>query len=165
MANDELIHKLTWSPAALSKEPLSIAHVVFVVAEKESESLSAYQAQLANEGITTVVTDDAMKINPLITPKTIVVYIPPTAKSKEEIYAAATQACTSLINVAQQLYHRSISAKSKTVKLFSIVPKDWGIGDLVYAPLHGLSRVLKTEIPEIMAACSRTTAGSFRFPQ
>ncbi|GLA98441.1 type I Iterative Polyketide synthase (PKS) [Aspergillus tubingensis] len=152
MANDELIHKLTWSPAALSKEPLSIAHVVFVVAEKESESLSAYQAQLANEGITTVVTDDAMKINPLITPKTIVVYIPPTAKSKEEIYAAATQACTSLINVAQQLYHRSISAKSKTVKLFSIVPKDWGIGDLVYAPLHGLSRVLKTEIPEIMAA-------------
>ncbi|BCS10831.1 hypothetical protein AKAW_08276 [Aspergillus luchuensis IFO 4308] len=161
MANDDLIHKLTWSPAALSKEPLSIAHVVFVVADKESESLSVYQRQLVNEGITTFVTDDAMKIDPLITPGTIVVYIPPTAKSKNEIYAAASQACTGLISVAQQLNHRIISAKSETVKLFSIVPLDRGIGDLVYAPLQGLSRVLKTEIPEIFGGLFEDDRGVF----
>ncbi|PYH28484.1 uncharacterized protein BO87DRAFT_451435 [Aspergillus neoniger CBS 115656] len=137
MANTELIHRLT-----------CIANVVFVVTDKESGSLSAYQTQLTNESITTVVTGDAMKIDPLITPGTIVVYIPPTVKSKEEIYAAATQACASLINVTQQLYHRIISAKSETVKLFSIVPKDWGISDL-------------TEIPEVFGGLFEDDRGFF----
>ncbi|GKZ67896.1 hypothetical protein AnigIFM60653_002404 [Aspergillus niger] len=69
MATDELIHRINWSPAALSKEPLSIAHAVFVLTDKESEILSAYQTQLAHERITTVVIDDAIQIDSLITPK------------------------------------------------------------------------------------------------
>ncbi|RDH18927.1 polyketide synthase [Aspergillus niger ATCC 13496] len=161
MATDELIHRINWSPAALSKEPLSIAHVVFVLTDKESEILSAYQTQLAHEGITTVVIDDAIQIDSLITPKSIVVYIPPTAKRKDDIYAAATQACTGLINVAQQLYHRSISAKSEAIKLFSIVSKSWDICNLAHSPLHGLSRVLKTEIPEIFGGLFEDDCGCF----
>lgn len=66
-----------------------------------------------------------------------------------------------MINVAQQLYRSILSAKSETVKLFSIVAKDRGIGDLVYAPLHGLSRVLKTEIPEIFGGLFEDDRGFF----
>lgn len=135
--------------------------MVFVLTDKESEILSAYQMQLAHEGITTVVIDDAIQIDSSITPKSIVVYIPPTAKRKDDIYAAATQACTGLINVALQLYHRSISAKSETIKLFSVVSKSWDICNLAHSPLHGLSRVLKTEIPEIFGGLFENDRGCF----
>ncbi|RDK41541.1 hypothetical protein M752DRAFT_294387 [Aspergillus phoenicis ATCC 13157] len=161
MATDELIHRIIQSPSALSKEPLSMAHVVFVLTDEESKILSAFQTQLAHEGIATIIIYNTILINSSITPKSIVVYIPPTAKHKDNIYAAATQGCTGLVNIAQQLYHHNISAKSEAIKLFSIISKSWDLCNLAYSPLYNLSRVLKTEIPEIFSSLFKDECGYF----
>ncbi|PWY70789.1 polyketide synthase [Aspergillus eucalypticola CBS 122712] len=161
MASSEWIHQLTWLPAALSKEPLQIGKVVFVVTDRNNEKLSAYQAQLAHEGYATVVTCDTTNISPSLTPDSIVVHIPPAAENKSSVYEAATQACTALVQIAQQLYRCSVSTNAKTVKLFSVISKDFDTGDLGYAPLHGLARVLKMEIPHIFGGLFEDDVGLF----
>lgn len=148
-AND-LIHRVTWSPASLSEEPLRFERVVFLTGDEEpDEILSMYRKQLNDEGYETEVVRDPMEIIPLLTLDTIVVHIPHAAKAKDEVYEAVTKSCTSLIIAAKALCQHHQLDKSKTYKLFSLIKKDLGIRDLGYAPLYGLARVVKTEIPEI----------------
>lgn len=147
-----LVHQITWTPATLSQQPIVFKHVVFLVDNKTTAPLSTYKQQLADEGYTSVVTSDIKDITPLLmaeTTDTIVVHIPHAATAKNGIYEAVSKSCISLVAVAQTLYQYSQSDKNKTYKLFSLVTKDEGIGNLCYAPLFGIARVLKMEIAEI----------------
>lgn len=148
-AND-LIHRVAWSPASLSEGPLSFERVILLTGDEQpNEILFTYQKQLADEGYETLVVRDPMEIVPLSTPDTIVVHIPYAAKARDEVYEAATKSCTSLIAAAKALHRYHQLDKSKAYKLFSLINKDYGIQDLGYAPLHGLARVIKMEIPDI----------------
>ncbi|TGO57839.1 hypothetical protein BCON_0061g00040 [Botryotinia convoluta] len=148
-AND-LIYRVAWSPASLSEEPLSFERVILLTGDGQpDETLSTYQKQLADEGYETLVVRDPMEIVPLSTPVTIVVHIPYAAKVRNEVYEAATKSCISLIAAAKALHQHHQLDKSKAYKLFSLINKDLGIQDLGYAPLYGLARVIKMEIPEI----------------
>jgi 3-oxoacyl-(acyl-carrier-protein) synthase/NAD(P)-dependent dehydrogenase (short-subunit alcohol dehydrogenase family) len=150
MDTNGLIHRVDWTPAALCEEPLSFRKVVFLIGDDEpNDSLSAYQKQLADEGYMTEVVSDPMEIAPLLTLDTIIVHIPYAAKTKNDVYDTATKSCIGLIEAAKMLQQQRQFDKSKNYKLFSLIHKDLGIRDLGYAPLYGLARVIKMEIPEI----------------
>ncbi|KAI1076802.1 hypothetical protein F5B20DRAFT_572644 [Whalleya microplaca] len=157
-----LIHRVGWQAAALSREPLPFNKVVFLVGyEGCDQSLNAYQGQLAHEGYVTEVTSDVMEIGRLLTPGTIVVHIPDVARTKNGVYNAVTRSCTSLIAAAQVLYDYSQNSQNQTSKLFCLISKDFGIGDLSYAPLHGVARVLKMEIVEVFGGLFEEDQGCF----
>ncbi|KAM0139075.1 hypothetical protein ACHAP3_003343 [Botrytis cinerea] len=150
MNANNLIHRVTWSPASLSEEPLSFTRVVFLTGDEEpDEIMSMYRKQLNDEGYETEVVRDPMEIISHLACDVIVVHIPHAAKAKDEIYEAVTKSCTNLITAAKALCQYHQLDKRKTHKLFSLIKKDLGIRDLGYAPLYGLARVIKMEIPEL----------------
>ncbi|GAB1209746.1 hypothetical protein APSETT445_008527 [Aspergillus pseudonomiae] len=163
MTIKELIHRLNWAPAELSPEPLKFRRVVFVAAddEEESDKLSIYQAQLADEGYTTVIVSHATEIVPWLTPDTIVVHVPHAVREKSGVYEAVTRSCTSLIAVAQIMYHHSQANRNVTSKLFSLISRDFGTSDLGYAPLYGLARAMKMEMLGIFGGLFDEDQGRF----
>jgi hypothetical protein len=130
----------------------------------ENESLSAYRSQLAGEGYVTEVVRNHTDIIPLLTLGTgvIIVHIPHVARNRntEGIYEAVVKSCTSLA-AASQVLRRT---RSSQVKLFSLAAKKGDVSELSYAPLSGLPRVLKMEIPEIFGGLVETQAREDWFP-
>ncbi|KAE8310243.1 hypothetical protein BDV41DRAFT_590517 [Aspergillus transmontanensis] len=149
MTISKMIHQVDWTSAELSTEPLNFRKVVFLAADEESsERLSRYQAQLADEGLTTVLVSHATEIASLLTPDTIVVHIPHVAREKIGVYEAVTKSCTSLIAAAQVLFHHTEDGRDGTSRLFSLISRDSDTDGLECAPLYGLARVMKTEMAE-----------------
>ncbi|KAK6826518.1 hypothetical protein RU639_005476 [Aspergillus parasiticus] len=161
MTINEMIHRLEWTPAELSTEPLNFRKVVFLAADDESnERLSRYQTQLADEGLTAVLISHPTEIASLLTPDTIVVHIPHVAREKSGVYEAVTKSCTSLIAAAQVLYHTQDS-RDRTGRLFSLISRDSSTDGLEYAPLYGLARVMKTEMSESFGGLFDEDQGHF----
>ncbi|KAL4867611.1 hypothetical protein BDV12DRAFT_198031 [Aspergillus spectabilis] len=168
MSATGLIHEIRWTPATLSEEPLDFSKVVFVVGDKvteESDTLSAFQTQLTGEGYAPVIVSNPSEINSVLTSETaaIIVHIPHVAHTRDGLYDAAVNSCASLTTIAQLLLSGGLRNKT-AVKLFSLVTKNEGISDLSFAPLYGLARVLKMEIPEIFGGLFETESRTLRFP-
>ncbi|KAE8331373.1 hypothetical protein BDV39DRAFT_189789 [Aspergillus sergii] len=152
MTINEMIHQVDWTSAELSTEPLNFRKVVFLAADEESsERLSRYQAQLADEGLTTALVSHATEIASVLTPDTIVVHIPHVAREKSGIYKAVTKSCTSLIAAAQVLYHHIQDNRDKTIRLFSLISRDSGTD----------ARVMKTEMSESFGGLFDEDQGHF----
>jgi 3-oxoacyl-(acyl-carrier-protein) synthase/NAD(P)-dependent dehydrogenase (short-subunit alcohol dehydrogenase family) len=186
MSATELLHEVEWTAATLSEEPLSFKQVVFVVGERSAwanERISTYQTQLSEEGYTTTVVTNPADIIPLLTPKTtaspIVIHIPHVAHTRDEVYKAVVSSCNALLAIAQLLIsgnnHNNRSSKTGTgtgtrigsrVRLFCMVTKDEhsAFSELSYAPLYGLARVLKTEMPEIFGGLFVAENKAMGFP-
>ncbi|KAL4923047.1 uncharacterized protein BDV17DRAFT_296735 [Aspergillus undulatus] len=186
MCATDLLHKIEWTAATLSKQPLSFRKVIFVVREttaQAKEIISTYGTQLASEGYAATVVTNPADIIPLLTPKTaastIVIHIPHVARTREEVYDAVVSSCNSLTAIAQLLvsenHQKNWSNETSTgtgttgeskVRLFSLVAKDEhsAVSELSYAPLYGLARVLKMEIPEIFGGLFETEKKSMGFP-
>ncbi|PLB49342.1 BcPKS20, polyketide synthase [Aspergillus steynii IBT 23096] len=164
----DLFHRLHWTPATLAQEPLNFTKVVFVVDSprtQESQStrlLAAYQAELVSWGYATAVINNPLEIHDILTPgtATIIVHIPHVAHGCEGVYDAAIDSCASLIAIAQEL----VSRPGTTTKLFSIVADDDGISELGHAPLTGLARVLRMEIPDLFGGLLQLGTPSWGFP-
>ncbi|KAH8431101.1 uncharacterized protein LDX57_008762 [Aspergillus melleus] len=176
MTSTHQFHRIHWTPGPLSPEPLEFTKVVFVVEESQCEShqLATYRNQLSNLGYTTAVITNPEELNAELTEKTpsIVVHIPYAADGRENVYSAAVASCASLIAIAQVLVSSQPSQASGTetakgadsVKLFSLVKNHDGISQLGYAPLHGLARVLKMEIPDLFGGLVEVKEEGLRFP-
>ncbi|KAL3473893.1 BcPKS20, polyketide synthase [Aspergillus californicus] len=171
----DLFHKIEWTAATLSEKPLSFRKVVFVVREgiaRENETISTYSTQLAMEGYAATVVTNLADIIPLLTPKaealTVIIHIPQVARTREEVYDAVVSSCNSLIVIAQSLVSRNEHNGSciDNVRLFSLVTKDEynADGELSYAPLYGLARALKMEIPGIFGGLFETENKAMGFP-
>ncbi|KAI0475196.1 hypothetical protein GGR56DRAFT_694769 [Xylariaceae sp. FL0804] len=162
MDSKGMLHRVCWSPATLHDEPLHFTKVVFLVSGRQNdEKVSAYQAQLAEQGYLTAIATDTKKILPLLTPDTIVVHLPQLARAQENVYEAVTESCTSLIEAAQVLQQHRQSNDSTNHKLFSLATRKHGLDDLCSTPLHGLARVLKLEIPDIFGGLFVEDQASF----
>ncbi|KAJ5578595.1 uncharacterized protein N7459_007559 [Penicillium hispanicum] len=162
MDTNGLIHRIAWTPVSLSEKPLTFGKVLFLIDNEENpDILSTYQSQLAGQGYITAVAHDTTEIEPSLTPDTIVVHVPHTANTKNEVYEVTTKSCTTLIAAAQALYQRFQSDKSKSCQLFSLINKDSGLGDLSHAPLLGLARTLKMEVPNIFGGLFEDDRGRF----
>ncbi|PYI01676.1 BcPKS20, polyketide synthase [Aspergillus sclerotiicarbonarius CBS 121057] len=154
-----LVHRVNWAPAALSDTPLAFQKIVFLVNPNGNpEPVPEYQRQLADAGYTTTVVQDANQLESHLTPRTIVVHIPNVARDKDSVYEAAKESCASLIAAAR------ILSKHRVYKLFSVFATSAGIAELGHAPLYGLARVLKMEVPDTFGGLFEADSGSFPLP-
>ncbi|KAL4794685.1 hypothetical protein BDV19DRAFT_390051 [Aspergillus venezuelensis] len=165
MTTANFLHQVRWAPAKLSEEALSFGRVIFVAGGREdaandstkseqNQRISAYCKQLSNEGYTTLTINDPSELSQTIQSSdssTSVVYIPRVTPTQEHVNDAAVSACAGLTAVSQILH--SMSSDTGQIKflvrLFCLVSQTEEIGELGLAPLRGLARVLKMEIPEI----------------
>ncbi|ROV97820.1 hypothetical protein VPNG_08650 [Cytospora leucostoma] len=165
MDTNGLIHRVEWTPATLTEEPLNFENVVFLVSDREpNATVSAFQEQLAGEGYKTALVSDVTGLETLLSPGTIVVHIPHAAQTKDDIYGAVTTSCNTLIAAAQQL--QSLNKQSqydgnKSPKLISLATRDFGTGDLVCGSLYGLARVLKSEAADLFGGLFEEDQGQF----
>ncbi|KAJ5713089.1 uncharacterized protein N7483_010270 [Penicillium malachiteum] len=116
---------------------------------------------IIEDGYATAIVHNIAEIGPSLTSDTIVVHIPHTETSKNDVYKVATNSCTKLISAAQTLHQCWQSDKTKSYKLFSLITKDSGLGDLCHAPLYGLVRALKMEIPNVFGGLFEDDQGRF----
>ncbi|GKZ85517.1 type I Iterative Polyketide synthase (PKS) [Aspergillus niger] len=151
-----LIHGVNWTPATVSDTPLAFQNIVFLVNPNANpEQLPHYQQQLGEAGYTTTVVKDAIQLKSHLRSGTIVVHIPDVARDKDGVYDAAKASCASLIAAAR------ILSKHRVHTLFSVFATPSEIAELGYAPLYGLARVLKMEVPDIFGGLFEVDSGSF----
>ncbi|OJJ70061.1 hypothetical protein ASPBRDRAFT_31942 [Aspergillus brasiliensis CBS 101740] len=150
------IHRVDWKPAALADTPLAFQRIVLLVnPTSKQETCGEYQKQLTNAGYTVLVVKDISQIQCHLTPGTIVVHIPERAEEKNSVYESATESCNTLIAAAQ------ILSKHGSHQVFSVLPTSTGIAQLGYAPLYGLARVLRMEVPDIFGGLFEAEPESF----
>ncbi|GKZ27379.1 type I Iterative Polyketide synthase (PKS) [Aspergillus brasiliensis] len=156
MYTQDPIHRVDWKPAALADTPLGFQRVVLLLnPNTKREDCGEYQEQLTNAGYTVLVINDISQIQCLLTPGTIVVHIPERAREKNSVYETATESCNTLIAAAQIVH------KHGSHKVFSVLPTSTGIAQLGYAPLYGLARVLRMEVPDIFGGLFEAEPESF----
>ncbi|KAJ5080836.1 polyketide synthase [Penicillium angulare] len=166
MNTKDLIHQVSWTPVSLLEKPLVLQKVVFLVGDRETNFYqSCYLEQAAKAGLGVAVVNDASQLESLMVPGTVVAHIPHLAVYKTGIYDAAIKSCTSLIAAAQAIQRlNQIQSQQDTAtahKLVSICTMNSNVNDLGFAPLRGLARVLKMEIPGIFSGLFEQDTDSF----
>ncbi|KAJ5816624.1 hypothetical protein N7447_008857 [Penicillium robsamsonii] len=156
MSPTSLVHQVAWTPAVLSEKPVELRKVIFLADDKtENVNLSSYTKTATNEGLEIVIVNDASELDPELVTGNIVVHIPLLSGDRNGIYNAVTKSCASLVAAAQMMQKFSQSpcpsGMHASYKLISVTNMDSSVNDLGFAPLRGLARVLKAEIPEIFS--------------
>ncbi|KAK7942476.1 polyketide synthase [Apiospora aurea] len=139
-----LVSRVSWTPASQSEDQVNFDKVVFLVPEDDetynSEAVSAYQAQLADEKYATTVVSHITEQDTLLAlPGSIIIHIPNDPSTKDGIYEAVHKSCARLVEAAQVLNKRQHQQpdKSPTPKLFSLAPQHPDSDGLAYAPFLG----------------------------
>ncbi|PWY75783.1 BcPKS20, polyketide synthase [Aspergillus eucalypticola CBS 122712] len=156
MNTQDPFHKVTWKPAALSNAPITFQKIILVLnPNSKQEDFLVYKGQLIDAGYTLLVVKDATEIPLHLNSGTIIVHLPKLAREKDSVHETATESCNSLIAAAR------ILSKHDGHKVFTVVTTAAGIGQLGHAPLYGLARVLKMEMPNTFGGLFEAEPGSF----
>ena len=148
------LHRLVWTPALPSESPYRFGHVIFLT-NKDNKLVMSYQSQLEAKGYSTCITDDFDQIR-CIQQETIVVHVPRQATSKDDLFEAISESCSSLVTAAKLL-----SSMASPPKLFSVIARGDDASDLGHAPLYGLCRIIHSEHPEIWGGLFEEEDGVF----
>ncbi|KAF5531570.1 polyketide synthase [Fusarium mexicanum] len=155
-----LVRRVCWEPAALSKQVLAFDTVEFLVPRHDENYykllFSAYQEQVVSEGYATAVLACISDVESFLSSHTIFVHIPSIPKTKHSVHLAVSKSCYRLIEAAQLLQPRQRSGPASAYKLFSLSISGDSISGLVTAPLFGLGRVIKSEVPDIFRGVFET---------
>ncbi|OGM40961.1 hypothetical protein ABOM_010478 [Aspergillus bombycis] len=146
-----LVHQLAWPPATYSESPLAISHVILI---SRDESLANEYAASINRDTQTVIIlispEELAKLaedaNVLHQKDTIVTYIPGCVSSLDSITSASQEYTSDLVNIM-----KLISSSAFSIKVFVLthrVAKAETATSLAQAPLHGLSRIISSEVPD-----------------
>ncbi|KAM7183946.1 putative 6-methylsalicylic acid synthase [Naviculisporaceae sp. PSN 640] len=154
----DLVHRIAWIPATPSETPLSFSKVILfspgdnATSVEHSVTMGELTRLFSSRGYTTLQTTSASDLVTLThgTDKSIVIHLPRPAQAQttEAISDAAAKACEGLVSAVQTL---SNSGATNT-KIFSLIIRSSHHNDtLAFSPLHGLSRIMKSEMPDIFA--------------
>ncbi|KAL8733404.1 MAG: hypothetical protein Q9181_003612 [Wetmoreana brouardii] len=145
-SDEGLVHKLAWCPAQLLEEPLNFWHVL-LVANETSPLVAGYQNRLNALGIhhSTVTEHDA--VVPDSGADSIIIFIPDGAGSEDEIYQVSARSCDRLLLLVKHLIEKSLHRKLFCITENAITGT--GSCSLSQAALVGLSRIIKSEEPEV----------------
>ena len=147
----ELVHSLSWPPAVFNETPLNFRHVLFLSQISSKEKTEQYATQLNSHGYSTSWTAEARDLTD-INGDTIVVHIPATTTTEVGVAEAASWSCKSLVSAANAI---SSNSKTSKAKLFSLI-NDGKDSNLVSAPLYGLARIMKSELPDVWGGLFET---------
>ncbi|KAE8371950.1 hypothetical protein BDV26DRAFT_298321 [Aspergillus bertholletiae] len=145
-----LVHQLAWPPATYSESPLTISSVILI---SRDEVLANEYATSINRETQTVVVLTIPELAKLVDSgavlsqkDTIVTYIPGRVSSPDGIPSASQEYASDLVGIM-----KVISSSTLSIRVFVLtqgVVKAETATSLAQAPLHGLSRIISSEIPD-----------------
>ena len=148
---ESLVHQLAWPPAAYSERPLPIKDVILVCAEKglaekyarslqkkvRSAIIVQSVAQLCSEAILDLVRKDS----------TAVAYIPGGPSADENLAGVSQRFIFELLDLVKLVVNSELPAK---IFVFTDnVSTSQSATALAQSPLHGLTRIIASEQPEV----------------
>lgn len=148
---ESLVHQVAWLPAQYNERPLPVAQVILV--SEDRELADGYALSLRKKTGPVTVLARAGELEHLageILDGAAIVYIPGSVSSLASIPAAAEHFIAELLATV-----RFIADFSRPAKVFVLsdgVFKGNTPSALAQAPLHGLSRIIASEHPELWGA-------------
>jgi 6-methylsalicylic acid synthase len=153
---DGLVHHIAWPPASYCEQPLAFEQIVLVGDDKEL--LDVYGEQIKRKQINSTTTlchsDDLHNLlqdatDALRDRAILVTYIPGHVPGLESVQAASLRFALELLAIVKFVVKNSLSSK------VCVLTERVAVADsptaLAHSPLHGLSRIINSEHPDIWA--------------
>jgi 6-methylsalicylic acid synthase len=144
-----LVHQLAWPPAIYSESPLSISHIILVSRDKKLGNSYAASIKCATQTVTILtnpggLVDLARSGDALNQKDTIIAYIPGGVSSPDCISSASQEFAFDLLDIVKFISTSVLPAK--VFVLTHSVMMSRSATSLAQAPLHGLSRIIASEL-------------------
>ena len=164
---ESLVHQISWPPMSLTEEPLALGHVIVVSRDQDAieRSCTTLKKRAASFTSYTCVRDlreDATSLLSGDKQTTILLYLPETVTSSQDVPEAGSRFCSELLDIVK--YAASFTFAVKVFAMTSNVMKGETATALAHAPLHGLGRIIAGEQSEIWGALIDTEDSEWAFP-
>ena len=163
-STESLVHQVAWPPTAFSEIPLLISNVVLISGHSPTEK---YVANLSDKFASIIKLSRAQDLSgadlsmPLKSKETIIVYCPGRVESIDDIPKTSELFISELLEIV-----KFVAQSSLPVKVFVLTDRTFAGEDLTalaQAPLHGLCRIIASELPDLWGALIDTEDYSFPF--
>ncbi len=148
---ESLVHQLSWPPAALAEEPLSLGHVSIV--SEDEDAVERYEKSLLHQttSISRYSSVQGLAAVPIAnTSARTIIYIPEPIESFNNVPEAAEKYCAELLDIIK--YATGLSAPIKVFVITGSVFKGEHSTALAHAPLLGLGRIIASAQSDIWGA-------------
>ena len=164
---ESLVHQISWPPMPLTEEPLALGHVIVVsrdqdAIERSCTTLKNRAASFTSYASVRGLREDATSPSSGDKQTTILLYLPETVTSSQDVPEAGSRFCSELLDIVK--YAASFTFAVKVFAMTSNVMKGETATALAHAPLHGLGRIIAAEQSEIWGALIDTEDSEWAFP-
>ena len=144
---ESLVHQIAWTPITLAEQPLALGHVMLI--SEDEVAVERCKKALGHQTTSIVSYPSVHDLRQDDVPATeegktaILIYIPTSVDSFEDVPAAARRFCTELVDTVK--YAAEQPHRIKAFAITSSVSKGQSPTALAQAPLHGLGRIIASE--------------------
>lgn len=163
-STESLVHRLAWLPATFSENPLSISNVVLISGHGSAEK---YIPTVSDKFASVIKLNRAQDLSgadlsmPLKSKETVIVYCPGQVESIDDVPKTSELFISELLDIVKFVVQNSLPTK-----VFVLTNKTYageGLTALAQAPLHGLCRIIASELPDLWGALIDTEGSCFPF--
>lgn len=164
---ESLVHQISWLPMSLSEEPLALGHVLVVSRDQDAIERSCATLKKRATSFTSYTSvqdlrEDAASPSSGERQTTILLYLPETVASSQDVPEAGSRFCSELLDIVKQA--ASFTFAVKVFVITSSVMKGETATALAHAPLYGLGRIIAAEQSDIWGALIDTEDSEWTFP-
>ena len=163
-STESLVHQVAWPPAIFSEKPLEISNVVLISGHSPTEK---YVTDLSDKFASVIKLNRAKDLygadlsTPLKSKDTVIVYCPGRIETIDDIFKTSALFISEILNIV-----KFVAQSSLPTKVFVLTDRTFAGEDrtaLAQAPLHGLCRIIASELPDLWGALIDTEDSSFPF--
>ena len=159
---DSLVHQVAWPPATFSEKPLPASNVILISGH---DSADRYTANLSDKVESVIKLNRAQDLSgddlsvPLKSKETVIVYCPGQVESIDDVPRTSELFISEVLDIVKFVVQSSLSTKVFVLTNRTFAGED--LTALAQAPLHGLCRIIASELPDIWGALIDTEDFSF----
>lgn len=163
-STESLVHQVAWPPTSFSEKSLKISNLVLISGHSPTEK---YTADLSDKFASVIKLSRVQDLSgadlsvTLKCKETIIVYCPGQIQSIEDIPKASELIISEIVDIV-----KFVAQYSLPTKVFVLTDRTFAGEDLTalaQAPLHGLCRIIASELPDLWGALIDTEDSSFPF--
>lgn len=146
---ESLVHQLAWPPASLAEIPLKVRRAVFV--SNDTECIEGYTSNLS-KNVESLQLSSAQELTTKgsslnLDKETIIVYVPEKVNSLDDVSASTERYIWQLLDIVKYVINASLP--TKVFVMTQRVADGETPTALAQAALHGLSRIIASEQPDV----------------
>ena len=161
---ESLVHQVAWPPTIFSEKPLEISNVILISGHSPTDK---YIANLSDKFASVIKINRVQDLFgadlslPLKSKETVIVYCPGQVELVDDIFETSELFISELLDIV-----KFVAQSSLPIKVFVLTNRTFAGEDLTalaQAPLHGLCRIIASELPDLWGALIDTEDSSFPF--